>query len=125
MNSQRFARLVSATGETVAVIGENVDARSCPVGVWLLTDGRHVVVVGEGGPLSAEAVDGKALIAAVHARWPGAVVLERLSASENAADPRAYSARYVEVREDGSHGEPAYADLTDAGFALDPPIDVE
>ncbi|MFB7859351.1 hypothetical protein [Rhodococcus qingshengii] len=125
MNSQRFARLVSATGETVAVIGENVDARSFPVGVWLLTDGRHVVVVGEGGPLSAEAVDGKALIAAVHARWPGAVVLERLSASENAADPRAYSARYVEVREDGSHGEPAYTDLTDAGFALDPPIDVE
>lgn len=125
MNSQRFARLVSATGETVAVIGENVDARSFPVGVWLLTEGRHVVVVGEGGPLSAEAVDGKALIAAVHARWPGAVVLERLSASENAADPRAYSARYVEVREDGSHGEPAYADLTDAGFALDPPIDVE
>ena len=125
MNSQRFSRLVSATGETVAVIGENVDARSFPVGVWLLTDGRHVVVVGEGGPLSAEAVDGKALIAAVHARWPGAVVLERLSASENAADPRAYSARYVEVREDGSHGEPAYADLTDAGFALDPPIDVE
>lgn len=51
MNSQRFARLVSATGETVAVIGENVDARSFPVGVWLLTDGRHVVVVGEGGPL--------------------------------------------------------------------------
>lgn len=125
MNSQRFARLVSATGETVAVIGENVDARSFPVGVWLLTEGRHVVVVGEGGPLSAEAVDGKALIAAVHARWPGAVVLERLSASGNAADPRAYSARYVEVREDGSHGEPAYADLTDAGFALDPPIDVE
>ena len=125
MNSQRFARLVSATGETVAVIGENVDARSFPVGVWLLTDGRHVVVVGEGGPLSAEAVDGKALIAAVHARWPGAVVLERLSASENAADPRAYSARYVEDREDGSHGEPAYADLTVAGFALDPPIDVE
>ncbi|KPH20296.1 MULTISPECIES: hypothetical protein [Rhodococcus] len=123
MNQPKTASLVSEAGDTVTVSGEGSTVRSFPVGVWMLTDGRRVVIVGEGGPLSTATVDGSALVAAVHARWPGAVVLERTPVTGSAADPRAYSARYVEVRDDGSHGEPAYADLSDAGFALGPSID--
>ena len=118
MNQPKIARLVSETGDTVTVSGGEGAVRSFPVGVWMLTDGQRVVIVGEGGPLSTATVDGSALVAAVHARWPGTVVLERMPVTGSAADPRAYSARYVEVRDDGSHGEPAYADLSDAGFAL-------
>ena len=119
MESRESARCVSAIGEMV-VIGGPGEARSFPVGVWMLTDGRRVVVVGEGGPISVGVVDGTLLSAAVHARWPGAVVLERRPEVGSAPDPRGYSARYVEVRDDGSRTDPAFADLAKAGFVVGP-----
>ena len=60
MNQPRIARLVSETGDTVTVSGGEGAVRSFPVGVWMLTDGQRVVIVGEGGPLSTATVDGSA-----------------------------------------------------------------
>lgn len=119
MEPRELAHLVSAVGETVVITG-NGEARTFPVGVWMLTDRRQVVVVGEGGPVSTGEVDGRLLAAAVHARWPGAVVLERQPEVGGVADPRGYSARYVEVRDDGSRVDPAFDDLANAGFAVGP-----
>ncbi|NMM89575.1 hypothetical protein B2J88_35435 [Rhodococcus sp. SRB_17] len=119
MEPRESAHLVSAVGETVAIAGDG-DVRSFPVGVWMLTDGRRVAVVGEGGPISTGDVDGALLINAVQARWPGAIVLERQPVVGSVADPRGYSARYVEVHADGSRADPEFADLANAGFAVGP-----
>lgn len=118
MEPRELAHLVSAVGETVVVAG--AAARTFPVGVWMLTDGRQVVVVGEGGPISTGDIDGRLLATTVHARWPGAVVLERQPEVGSVADPRGYSARYVEVCDDGSRVDPAFDDLAKAGFAVGP-----
>lgn len=118
MEAREYAQLVSETGETVVIVEpDKDDVRSFPVAVWRLTDGRSVVVVGEGGPISTGDVDGVRLIGAVHARWPDAIVLERRPEVGSVADPRGYAAGYVQLRSDGSRGDPVFADLAKAGFA--------
>lgn len=113
------AILLSATGDSITVSGPNDVDTVLPVAVWQLTDGRRVVIVGEGGPLELPEIDGAAVVGAVRLRWPDALVLERRPVPASATgDPRGYEARYRELAEDGSRTVPDFAALGTVGLRL-------